>query len=759
MRSAVCILVAGLLAVSPLPTGAQGVVAGRVVVHGSAVPAAAARVGVIGGDRITATGADGEFALRAVPAGRHTLHIALIGFAPARAVVNVPVAGPLRADTVRVLIELLPAAVTLDGIQVTATPTGRDPLSVAQSTSTLGGRDLERSISTSLGATLQSQPGLAARYDGPGASAPIIRGLSGDRVLILQDGQRTGDVASTAPDHGVTIDPASAGRVEIVRGPASLLYGNNAVGGVINVISDDIPLTLPTRAFGSLTVTGESASPGGGGQMELVSPVGSRGALRVRAGARTHGDVRVAPGFGAATLPNTYMRNAHGVIGGALIGDRQSIGAAYRGYGFDYGLPVPLNALDQAVTIEGSRHELLLHGETKAPGWLEGVRVEANAQWYHHDELDVEGRIGTALELRSQHVRALARTRAIGPFRDGAIGVSALLRQNGVSGASALTPANAGWGAGVFVFQEIPLACLARSERCAIAVDGLERELRVPVGIRYDRYVIESRESEAFGPAMRRELGGISASVGVTVPLIEGASVGGTVARAFRSPTAEELYSRAGHTGTGAFEIGDPLLGAETNTGLDLVLRVARPSMTAQLSAYASRIDGYIALHPTGRDTVLADARRYPLYVVAQRDVRMRGAEASIERAVTARVVLGAMGDVVHARDATGGPLPFMPPARLGVSARWEARALAIGGGVRHAFAQRTVPGGESPTPDYTVADLHASLRLVQSSRAHTLTVRVENAANVLYRDAASRIKDFAPNPGRSTVLVYRLMF
>lgn len=751
-------LCCGAILLCATSAGAQATVAGKVVAEESGEPLPAVRVVAPGLDRYASTRADGRFVLGSVPAGRHVLTVSQIGFAPRSLVIVVP-ERDAQGDTIHVEVAITRIAISLERVQVTATPTHRDPLAVAQSTSTLSGRALERSMGTSLGATLQSQPGMAMRYDGPGASAPIIRGLTGDRVLILQDGQRTGDVASTAPDHGVTIDPVSASRVEIVRGPASLLYGNNAIGGVVNVISDDIPLARPAQVGGSATATAESAAPGGGAQLELTGPLTERTAFRLRAGARSHDDARAARGYGASALPNTHASNRHAVLGVARIGERHAAGAAYRGYVFDYGIPVPLDAPEQAVTIEGARHEVLMHAETRRGRWTDGAHVEANAQWYRHDEFDVAGSIGTALELRSQHLRALARTRPLGPFRDGAFGVSASLRQNGVSGASALTPPNTGSGVGVFLFQELALRCVRRPRECAEDSNETSHDVRFPIGVRFDRYEIGSDATEKFGPAVVRSFSGVSGSVGLTVPLIEGSSIGATVARAFRSPTAEELFSKAGHTGTGAFEIGDASLGAETNTGIDLVLRVVRRSVSAQLSAYASRIDGYIALHPAGRDTLLPDGRSYPLYIVAQRDVRMRGAEGSIEGALTERLVIGVMGDVIHARDDVERPLPFMPPARVGASARWEDRIFSAGAAVRHSFAQGAVPAGEMRTNAHTLVDLHAGIRLIRSAQVHSITLRVDNAGDVLHQDGASRIKDFAPSPGRNVSIVYRLVF
>jgi iron complex outermembrane recepter protein len=234
-----CSVLAVLLLAAALPL--QGLapdgppVSGVVrAVDGAPLPHAQVVVATTG--RGTLTDAQGRFTLRNLPAGAHRISVSMIGYAPETIDVMVPTSG----EAVNVELTLRPTPLSLPGLQVTATPTGRDALAVAQATSQLSGRALERSLSNTLAKTLEVQPGIAVRYNGPAASMPVLRGLTGDRILLLQDGQRAADLAGSADDHSVTIDPLTAQRVEIVRGPASLLYGTNALGGVINVISGDI---------------------------------------------------------------------------------------------------------------------------------------------------------------------------------------------------------------------------------------------------------------------------------------------------------------------------------------------------------------------------------------------------------------------------------------------------------------------------------------------------------------------------------------
>ena len=338
---------------------------------------------------------DGTFVIRAIRPGTYHLDVTLLGYAPSHAVVTVPVEGP----DVRVEIVLRPTVLSLEGINVTASPRSADPLNITQSTVELSGKALERNLGTTVAQTLSSQPGLSVRYGGPAASTPVIRGLAGERVLVVQNGQRTGDLSSTSSDHALSVDPLAASRIEVVRGPASLLYGNNALGGVVNVISTDIPTTIPGEISGFLAAQGESVNPGGALTGEITMPLGETFAISARGGGRSVDDVRTG---GGGTLHNTFYNNLYGTAGLGYVTERVQGGISLGGYTFDYGLPVPVHAGetpgehdehdDEGISIEGSRIEA--NGRATVAFGDRGfttLRLDANAQLYRHDEIEPEG--------------------------------------------------------------------------------------------------------------------------------------------------------------------------------------------------------------------------------------------------------------------------------------------------------------------------------------------------------------------------------
>lgn len=682
------------------------------------------------------TDARGRFVFASIPRqGTYHLDARHVGFAPQHVTVSVPASG----DPVDVTIVLRASPLQLTSVHVTASPIGEaDPMRITRSTVELSDRALARNLGASVAQTLAGQPGLAMRYAGPGTAAPVIRGLEGDRILVLQDGQRSGDLSSSAPDHGLSIDPLAAQRIEVVRGPASLLYGNNALGGVVNVISNDIPAAVPQKTNGWIASQGESVNPGAGVSAAVSAPVARGLAVSGRLGARRMGDVRVG---GGDVLENSFARNLNGVLAFALVGEQNHGGVAYRGFDFAYGLPA---SGEERARIEGRRHELAGRADVNLGGWLDHLRVDGTAQWYAHDEVEGNGEVGTSFGLNTQTLSATTRTR-VGRL-SGALGVSGLLRRYTVTGEEALTPAADSRTGGVFVYQQFPL--------------GGVRAPSLEFGARVDAYQIQSRPGgeERFGLSTTRSFRNVSGSVGTSVPLGHAATLGLSAARAFRAPTVEELFSNGFHAAAGSFDLGDPALGLETNRGLDAVLRAQAQRMSGQLAAYVNVIDGYIAPLVVG-DTTDEEGGTVPVIRYTQRDATLRGVEGQIEAEVARHLVLGAMGDVTRGRFRSGGALPFMPAARFGGSVRYDDRRLSVGVEARHALAQREVPENELPSAAYDLVGLSATYTLLGRRSTHTVTLRADNLLDERYADATSRIKAIAPNPGRNLVLVYRVLY
>jgi iron complex outermembrane receptor protein len=686
----------------------------------------------------------GEFILRGLPAGTHHLDLVRIGYVATHQVIVVPPAG----SAVRLTIVMQVASVRLSSVNVTANPTGGDALAVTQATVQLGGKELQRALSTSIGQTLAKEPGMSSRFNGPLAATPVIRGLTGERVLVLQDGTRSGDLSSAAADHLNAVDPSSAERIEVIRGPASLLYGNNALGGVVNVISSDIPTAIPPHISGYVLGQGESVTPGGVVNAGVTVPLSSRLAVTARGGFRDVGQMRVG---GGATQPNTDGSTQQVTAGAGYVGPRLSLGAVYRQMDFEYGLPHAEG--DEAVRIDGRRRSVGVQGTVNTGvGAMSTVRVDQTAQWYQHGEIEETGEVGTRFELNTQTTNLTARTQ-LGRVT-GSMGVQGLFRQYQPKGEEAFTPAANNDNVAVFAYQEFPLTSSTGDRHAPL----------LQVGARFDRFSIRTRpgdDAERFGAAQTRSYNNLAASLGLSVPLNETVALTGNVSRGFRAPAVEELFANGYHAAVGTFDVGNTALEAERATGVDIGLRAQSRRTFAQLGAYANRIDGYIA--PVTLGTTSVDGALVPRVTFAGRDATLAGLEGQVETKLVHHLVGGLMGDYTRASiRGSDEKLPFIPAGRLGASLRFDNGKLSAGGDVRHVFAQDRVTGDELDvaTTAYTLLDISASwLFTVAGRQVHALTLRVDNALDEQYRDATSRIKRFAYNPGRNLSVVYKLLY
>lgn len=738
-------LMAGLALVLPLrAAGVAGPPVRGTVVDVDGQPIANAQVVATELQRVVITDGDGHFTLVGAPVGTLHLSVVAVGYAPVHEVVTVPASGGVIA--LRIVMKR--TALRLAGVQITASPTGTDPLSVTQSTVQLSGKDLQRSVGASVAQTLSSEPGVAMRFNGPMANVPVVRGLTGERILTLQDGERVADLASAAPDHAFVADPNSAERIEVIRGPASLLYGNAAIGGVVNVISGDIPTSVPSRLGGFVNGQSESVTPGGVGSGAVNFALGPSVAATLRGTMRHQNSYRIG---GGGIQANTDARSWNGTAGVGYVGSSLSAGIVYRQSDFNYGIPFEPGG--EEVRIDGVRRGLQARaGLTTGSAAVSYLRFEGTAQWYSHDEVAVaDGSIGTSFNLRAQTASLTGKTQ-FGVF-SGSVGVQMFLRQYQPLGDEAFTPAANNTNVAAFAYQEVPLL-QGRPE---------SRTPRLQFGARFDRFSVDAKAGTdpRFLQAQSRTFNNLSGSVGLSVPLAEHITLSGSAARAFRAPTVEELYANGFHAAVGTFDIGTATLKPETSLGLDAVLRAQATKGFLQFSAYRNQIDGYILPETDGTEDV--DGNIVPRVRIAQRDAVLTGFEFSGEAEVAPHVILGGLADAVRGKGPASSPnLPFIPAARLGGSLRYDTGSWSVGGELRHVLKQTRVSvdnDRDTPTDSYTVVNLNATVTLPSKRATQTITLRADNLLDERFADASSRIKAFTWNPGRNLSLVYRLGF
>lgn len=700
--------------------------------------------------RVVLTDAMGRFVAPGVPPGRYTLTFRHPGYAPE--VRRVDVAGPTRIE-----VELAIRPFAVEGLTVTATGTpiqGRNsPLpSVVVSAS-----ELRRDHSVSLSHTLEKVAGVRSLSTGQQVGKPVIRGLSGARVQVLEDGLPL-EYYSWSGEDGPSIDPRLAERVEVIRGPASVLYGSDALGGVVNVI----PAPVPEASAGASFIRGEGEAYGAtnnaelGGVLRLEGAGGSFGWRAVGIG-RHAADLHTPDG----ELDNTGFGALNGELAAGVHGGWGNVTVRYERYGGEFKLleasgnpQGPLGEPDTvgaAPTEEGGPERKLSDNRVRVVSHLPvaGVALETQAAWQRHwtAEFADAGEAGAGsgaeeaefeLLLNTLTLRTLAR-HSLGERVRGSIGLSGLYSKSESEGQLPIVPDAHTVSGGVFVFEEADLPWL-----------------RLFAGARFDARRLHAEPSAALDVvSQNRDYTAASASLGASVPLVDGLSLSGNVGRAWRAPTLFELFANGPLIGEARYEIGRSNLKTETSLNLDLGLRVEHGIASGEVHAYRNAIQDYIYLQPTGE---MRDGLR--VYRHVQADAWLWGGEASAQIEPTAILALRGRFDMVRGRNReTDEPLPLIPPRRGDVEA--EIHGSEVGPADRayvrvglELVAEQTRLGQfDIPTDGYQLVEVSAGAETRVGARPVRLDVAVHNAANESYRDFLSRYKEFALDPGRNLVI------
>lgn len=674
------------------------------------------------------------------PLLRAALLAALVPAAPGAALAQ---GAPASGNAARAPAQLAP-------VIVTANPLGSDLLELAAPASVLeGDRLLERRAPT-LGATLEGEPGVASSGFAPGASRPVIRGLDGERVRILSNGVQALDASGASPDHAVALEPLLFDRVEVVRGPAAVLYGGSAVGGVVNVVDGRIPTEALRAGVGGqaeMRLGSNDRERAGVGRLDL----GLAGGLNVHLNAfrRSTGDLRI-PGFARSSrlratsaapggveasgvLPNSATEADGWSAGVSQTGARGYLGASVSQYSSLYGA-----VQEPEVKIRLDQTRLDLAGERRSVGPFEALRVRFGRTSYRHAEEDA-GVAGTIFRNQGHDLRLEGVHAPIGGLR-GVIGYQSTRFGFEAVGDEAFLPRTDNRNDALFVFEELRLGGLT-----------------LQAGGRLDRSRVAAFEDPRFGPAESRAFSGRSGSLGAVYGLSREYAIALNVSHTERAPNYQELYANGPHLATNAFEIGDRNLRTEKSNAIDLSLRKRAGWVTGSVGMFQNRFDRFVALlsDPTFVDP--DPLRGLPGFRYTAVAAEFRGAEAAVNLALVERpwrLALDLRAETLRATQTdTGEPLPRIAPARYAAGLAWSQGATRARLDVIRAQAQDRVAAGELPTDGYTLVNATVGWRAKMPFGTADLFLRGVNLLDAEVRNHVSFLKDLAP-AGRRGVLV-----
>lgn len=681
---------------------------------------------------------------------------------------------------------------TVDEVVISAP--GVERLDLLAGTSVITGDELVRDIRGQIGDSLTQVPGVSATSFSPGASRPVLRGFQGERVRVLTDGLGTLDASNTSTDHAVSIEPLTAERIEVLRGPAVLLFGSQAIGGAVNVLDRRIPRAVPENGFhvDAIGAYGSAADERGGGAAvdfaitpQIVAHID--GSYRKSDDLRVGGYVLSAPlraeqleiaeeeadeghleeaeealenANRRGRLPNSGTRT-YSVGGGvALINDGGSLGFSAGYYDTRYGVPTRPGAHhdhgggggaheeEGDVTIGLQQFRADMRGEVKIGGGLiDSLRVRVGYSDYEHTEFEGD-EVGTVFYNEGFE----GRLELIQANRDGWRGVTGFqgfTRNFNAVGAEAFVPKNVTDQYGVFTLQEVDLGAI-----------GLEGALRYEhTRVRSNTVKLDLVEDGPTG-AFDRRFDAFSGAIGLSYALAPEVKIGFNVSRAVRAPSAEELFSNGPHIATQSYEVGNPNFRTEKSWGGEVYARGAAGPVRFQIAAYANWFDDYIYETATGDEI-----DELPVFEFRQAEARYLGVEGE----VSTTFIDGGEGgfslggnlvvDYVNAELEDGSAVPRIPPFR--VLAGIDASQGAFGGRVEveHATRQTRVAAFETETPAFTLVNASVTWHPLGEKRETAIILSANNIFDVDARRHASFTKDFVPLPGRDIRVSARLSF
>jgi len=726
-----CVGLVSLLASLPAVGQSTGTLRGTVTIQSTGDPLHHATITVSRVGRVVETGEDGKYEITGLPPGTYSVLAHLHSLSDQTKILTISAGQTATADFA-LRLEPLKQSIT-----VTASEREQSTFESFQTVTSLDSIDLALKPRSSLGELLEYQPGVAKRSFGPGTSRPVIRGFDGDRVLVMQDGIPNGTLASQSGDHGETIDSSSLDRLEVVKGPATLLYGSNAIGGVVNAVTGHhLVHDHPHQGLrGYVTGFGGSANGQGGGAGGFDIGVGRWLLWGSGSGQRT-GDYNTP--IGEIKNSKTRVTNSSGGFG--WFGEKTFCDLGYRYEEGRYGVPFAseLHPHEEGEEEEPPPVDLALrrHNGRFSTGWknldsfFQGFRLSLNYSDYQHKELEGD-QVGTVFNNKQWTYRGVFQQRPSGVF-SGSFGFQGSHRDYQTAGEETLAPPVNQNNFAAFVLEELAF------ERVRFQLGGRVEHTRYdPTGLR------------------ERTFTGFSGAAGLYVPLWRNGAFVTNYTHSHRAPALEELYSNGPHIGNVTFEVGNPDLERERSNGIDVSLRHQGRRVRGEANFFYYDIGNFVYLAPTGEEE-----DGLPVADYAQADSRFTGTELGLDLGLHDDLWLNLGLDYVNAElKSSGDPLPRIPPLRGRAGLEFRANGFSLRPELRMAKDQDRLFENETRTAGYTVFNLSASYTLASQHVAHIFGVDAFNLGDRLYRNHLSFIKDRAPEIGRGVRFSYTLRF
>lgn len=676
--------------------------------------------------RTVSTDDDGKYSFTGLAAGKYTLKTHQEGFADITRTVEVAANSSVTID-----FEMTLAGVR-EAVTITAAGTEQSTFEAIATVSSVDSGMITQRAAIGIGDVVESEAGVAKRSSGPGSSRPVLRGFDGDRVKIASDGISVGSLASQSGDHSEPVDVMAIERIEVVKGPATLLYGSNAIGGVVNAISGHDEGAHPgfRGYFSAIGSTNSSqASVSGGVEYGIKNWM-----FWGNASGQRSSDYRAGGNFGKVN--NTFTRNATGNIGLGYFAKHAFFNGNFAYYQNRYGVPLDFNdPAPERRSLRVWRQDYKANfGLTDLHTFISAAKFTFDFSNYRHQEI-ADDVVGTTFRNRVYSIRSVFDQTKAGGLT-GRFGFEAFHRNYSTAGTEVLINGP--------VKQD------------AFSVFGLEEYQFERVTLQFGGRIESNRYDPVNTALIDRDFIGLSGAVGARFALWKGGAFVANYSHSYRAPALEELYNHGPHDGTLAYEIGDPNLRAEVNNGIDLSLRQQNKRVKIEGNFYYYSIGNFVFLAPTGTDDPMSGL---PIARYRQGNSRFYGSEFTADISLGRYVNLLTGIDYVNAALSDGRSLPRIPPfrARFGLDLHFKDFSLkpefvAVG-------TQNRVFENETPTRGHSVFNINATYVIPQKHAAHVFFVNAFNLGNDLFFNHISFIKDISPEIGRGVKFGYTVRF
>jgi len=707
-------------------------ISGRILNAENSEPIANAAIEVVGKKIYSTSKNDGTFRIGPVNPENFRIKITHLAFQEKLIDFKSP-----KEDELKIVVYLFPKTINLSPVIVSDRKSTELVDQFQQYNTKLSGKELHQKLGQTIAATLKNETGLAVRSMGPAPSRPVFRGLGQDRVMITEDGMKSIDLSATSPDHAVTIEPFNAERIEVLRGPKILTQTSTTIGGIVNVVNEEIPDQVHNQLHFLLGGYYETSNKGLLGTIKSEIPIRPF-EIKFDLNRRQTSDLHTPVGI----LKNSSSKNFTGSFGLSFVKDFGFIGSGFKTYELNYGIPGGfIGAHPFGVNIDIKKRQFGVSSKINLNDFDNSLFFDFRNNYYRHKEFEHSGLIGSEFRIITNSGRLVYSHQNGDLLKELEAGVSFEIRDFDIGG-YVFTPPTKSYNLSAFIYNDFHLGRINLDAALRMSYDFVDPKVK--------------KVSRRIGEINRREFFNISASVSFIYKVSDIVFVGSNISRSTRVPTIEELFSEGPHLAAYSYEVGNPYLNSERGWGLEFFVYHKFEKLDFNLNAFYNYLNSYIIPRNTGKvnyQTFL------PIYATSGVNAAIYGFEGSakiklIDKFYFQTSFSQAIGEF---RD-TKKPLPQIPPVKGLNQIFYESEKFIAGISNEWALRQNRVDEFEEPTAGYAILNFYSQYIFTLGKFVSNVSLNIDNLLNQEYRNHLSRIKSIYPESGRNLRLIFKLM-